>query len=232
MKTYFSNSIINSLSSYKKKDYLLFTKNTLYFVLFVFLTIFSNSCNKNNNSKKTLVENQSTTKITIPDINLNKGEVRYDNMTSTFTRNDRPFSGYMISLYENGTLKEKIGIFNGKKQNTSSYWFSNGKLKQIATYDKGKLHGEKKLWSNDSIYTVIAYLNYYSGKAHGEQKQWYKTGELYKKLNLNKGKEEGIQQAFRKNGDLYANYEAKNGRIFGLKKSALCYGLEDEKINK
>ena len=44
------------------------------------------------------------------------------------------------------------------------------------------------------------------------------------------GKEEGIQQAFRKNGDLFANYEAREGRIFGLKKAALCFGLEDEKI--
>ena len=44
------------------------------------------------------------------------------------------------------------------------------------------------------------------------------------------GKEEGIQQAFRKNGDLFANYEAKEGRIFGLKKAALCFGLEDENI--
>ena len=44
------------------------------------------------------------------------------------------------------------------------------------------------------------------------------------------GKEEGIQQAFRKNGDLFANYEARAGRFFGLKKSALCYELEDEDV--
>lgn len=44
------------------------------------------------------------------------------------------------------------------------------------------------------------------------------------------GREEGLQQAFRRNGYLYANYEARNGRIFGLKKAALCYGLEDENI--
>ena len=69
------------------------------------------------------------------------------------------------------------------------------------------------------------------GKAHGTQTQWYATGELYKKLNLNMGKEDGMQQAFRKNGVLYANYEAKSGRGFGLRKSALCYGLEEEKIN-
>lgn len=44
------------------------------------------------------------------------------------------------------------------------------------------------------------------------------------------GKEDGIQQAFRENSALYANYEAKEGRIFGLKKTALCFGLEDENI--
>ena len=44
------------------------------------------------------------------------------------------------------------------------------------------------------------------------------------------GQEEGLQQAFRKNGDLYANYEAKEGRIFGLKKAALCFGLQNEEI--
>ena len=97
-------------------------------------------------------------------------------------------------------------------------------------FHEGKLHGTKKVWSNEFGYTLIAHLNYENGKAHGEQIQWYKTGELYKKLNLYEGNEDGIQQAFRKNGALYANYEAKNGRIFGLKKTALCYGLEDEKI--
>lgn len=44
------------------------------------------------------------------------------------------------------------------------------------------------------------------------------------------GKEEGMQQAFRKNGDLFVNYEARNGRIFGMKKAALCFGIEDKNI--
>ena len=83
----------------------------------------------------------------------------------------------------------------------------------------------------DSNHVLISQLHYQFGKAHGKQTQWYTTGELYKVINLNMGREEGVQQAFRKNGALYANYEAREGRIFGLKKAALCYGLEDEKIN-
>ncbi|WP_378173836.1 toxin-antitoxin system YwqK family antitoxin [Aquimarina sp. SS2-1] len=224
----FFNTKENSLAFYEKLDYLQSTK----IVLFVVLGILNISCNQKNNTKVVLNENQSNIKIRIPNFNVDKEQIKYDNKTSTFSRNEVPFSGYMVSFYQDSVLKEKIGILNGKKQNKSTYWFRNGKMKQVATYHNGKLHGEKKLWSNDSIYTLTAHLNYHFGKAHGEQKQWYKTGELYKKLNLSMGKEEGIQQAFRKNGDLYANYEAKNGRIFGMKKTSLCYGLKDQNLKK
>ena len=89
---------------------------------------------------------------------------------------------------------------------------------------------KKKSWVNDVNHTMVSHLNYYMGKAHGIQMKWYPTGEIFKVLNLHMGIEEGMQRAFRKNGALYANYEARNGRVFGLKKAALCYSLEDEKV--
>lgn len=166
----------------------------------------------------------------IPDRTVNISLLHYTNKTSLWSLNDEHYSGFMVSYYQDSTLKEKIGILKGKKQNQAIRWYPDGKLKQVANYHQGKLHGEKKMWSADTSHTLIAHLNYYLGKAHGEQKQWYSSGELYKKLNLNLGREEGIQQAFRKNGELYANYEAKSGRIFGLRKASLCYGIEDENI--
>ncbi len=60
--------------------------------------------------------------------------------------------------------------------------------------------------------------------------QWYKGGAKFKELNLVNGREEGLQKAWRENGKIYNNYEAKNGRIFGLKRSNLCYKLEDEEV--
>ncbi|MFK7749990.1 MAG: toxin-antitoxin system YwqK family antitoxin, partial [Kordia sp.] len=62
------------------------------------------------------------------------------------------------------------------------------------------------------------------------QEQWYKTGEKFKRINIVNGKEEGLQQAWRKNGKLFNNYEAKNGRFFGLKRSGLCYELQNEVV--
>ena len=144
--------------------------------------------------------------------------------------NNTPYSGYAVSYYSDSTLKEKIGILNGKTESQSLTFYEDGHLKQLSNYRNGKLHGEKKLWSSNTSHVLLSHLNYQFGKPHGEQKTWYPTGELHKILNMNMGKEDGIQQAFRKNGALYANYEAKEGRIFGLKKAALCFGLEDEDI--
>ncbi|WP_339752656.1 membrane-binding protein [Algoriphagus aquimarinus] len=166
----------------------------------------------------------------IPDIVVDISELLYDTKTSIWTLNEQLFSGYAVSFYPDGTPKEKIGILKGRKQNQAITWYADGHYKDIATYHQGKLNGDKKNWSPDPAHILESHLHYVSGKPHGEQKKWYPSGEVFKILHLNMGKEEGLQQAFRENGALFANYEAREGRIFGLKKTALCYGLEDENI--
>lgn len=168
--------------------------------------------------------------LDIPATKVLKSEVQYNLKTSRWTLNGLRYSGFVVSYYPDSTLMEKFGMVNGVKQNKFIQWYPDGHLKNVADYHLGKLHGEKKMWSPDSLHILIAQYNFHKGKANGQQKKWYPTGELYKKMNMTNGKEEGIQQAYRKNGDLYANYEAKNGRIFGLKKAALCFGLEEENI--
>lgn len=188
------------------------------------------SCTEKQEAKTLQTAIPAETLLEIPSTTIDKSVLHYDNKISLWTLNDQPYSGYAVSFYQDSTLKEKTGIFNGRKENRSIYWYPDGHFKQITNYHAGKLNGDKKVWSSDSDHVLISQLNYKSGKPHGEQKIWYRTGELHKKIYLNMGQEEGIQQAFRENGDLYANYEAKNGRVFGLKKGSLCYGLEDENI--
>lgn len=168
--------------------------------------------------------------VEVPNTLIDLALLDYDNNTSLWTMGDSLYSGYAVSYYPDSTLKEKIGILHGKKEGQTTRWYAGGQLKHAADYHKGKLHGEKKTWSSDAQPILLSHLSYRKGKAHGEQRVWYPSGELFKKLHLNMGKEEGIQQAFRKNGDLYANYEAREGRIFGLKKAALCFGIEDENV--
>ena len=205
------------------------TQSFLLALIYSFLLL---SCNDNKQPKaaNTLTPSYEDTFLTIPDTTVDKSTLFYNNKTSLWTKNGQLYSGYAVSYYQDDILKEKIGILNGRKQNQATQWYQDGHTAQVANYHRGKLHGEKKMWSADANHSLIAHLNYHSGKAHGEQKKWYATGELFKQLHLNMGKEEGLQQAFRKNGDLFANYEARAGRIFGLKKAALCYGLEDENV--
>lgn len=198
-------------------------------ILFL-VSILTFSCSKKVNRKNVAISNSVDTLIQIPNVTTDKSLLQYDKKTSQWLLNHQPYSGYIVSFHQENILKEKIGVLNGKKQYQAIKWYADGNFQEVANYHQGKLHGEKKLWSTDSTHILISHLQYFLGKAHGEQKQWYATGELYKKMNLNMGKEEGVQQAYRKNGNLYANYEAKNGRIFGLKRTTVCYGLEDETI--
>ncbi|MEL6535699.1 MAG: membrane-binding protein [Bacteroidota bacterium] len=170
------------------------------------------------------------TYLAIPDGEIEKSELFYDREKSLWTWNNQVYSGYAVSYHGDGTLKEKFGILEGRKQNQAIHWYPDGHYERAANYHMGKLHGDKKTWSADTAHTLLSHLQYVAGKAHGEQKIWYPTGELFKKLHLNMGQEEGLQQAFRKNGALFAKYEALDGRIFGLKKAALCFGLSDENI--
>jgi antitoxin component YwqK of YwqJK toxin-antitoxin module len=202
-------------------------KNILFILISALFVAQCSKTDENINSNRTTV---SLEKIEIPANTIDLSELVYNNAVSLWTLDGRLFSGYAISLYPNGNIKQKFGIYQGKKQNEALDWYPDGHLKYSSNYHKGKLHGEKKAWTSDAPHRLISHLNYKMGRAHGIQKKWYATGEIYQILNLNMGKEEGIQQAFRKNGILYANYEAKKGRIFGMKKAALCYDLEDEEV--
>ncbi len=193
------------------------------FVCFLFI-----SCSEQKG--KPSISDNTDLLLEVPETIVAKSALHYDRKTSVWTLNDQLYSGFAVSYYPDSNLKEKFGILHGKKQNKFIQWYPDGHFKNVADYHKGKLHGQKKIWSSDSAHILIAHFNYDKGKPHGEQKKWYPSGELFKRMNMSKGKEEGIQQAYRKNGALYANYEAKNGRIFGLKKAALCYGLEDENV--
>lgn len=200
-------------------------------LLIIFLSsFFLFSCSEEKNKELAIEINSEDSLLEIPNITIDKSELYYNNKKSIWTLNEKLYSGYAVVYYRDSILKEKIGIFEGKKQNETIHWFPDGHYKYLANYHKGKLHGEKKAWSTDSTHVLISHLNYHSGKAHGQQKKWYATGEIFKILNLNMGREEGMQKAYRRNGVLFANYEARDGRIFGIKKAELCYGIEDGEI--
>lgn len=141
---------------------------------------------------------------------------------------DQAFTGISIADYPNGKPKASIQYFQGKKHGKQIKWFENGIKSYEAHYQSNKQHGKtRSWWSNGNLRSES---NYDLGVATGAQLQWYASGAKFKRINLVDGKEEGLQQSWRENGKIYNNYEAKNGRIFGLKRSKLCYELDDEVV--
>ncbi len=158
--------------------------------------------------------------------------LKRQNRTGLYQLDGRPFTGCGERFGNTGRLQERSRFVDGRLEGLSVKWFAGGQLSQVAHYRRGRLHGEKKVWTLAGAHVLTSHLHYENGKPHGPQLKWYPTGELYKKLNLNMGREEGLQQGFRKNGALYANYEMVDGRLYGLKKASLCYGLDGEEIVK
>lgn len=141
---------------------------------------------------------------------------------------EKPFTGYSIEFYNKDQFSKKVEFKNGKKDGLYEMWFEDGVLSYQANYKQGKLNGKAVSWWGNGNKRSEA--NYVNGIAEGVQMQWYISGVKFKKITLVNGREEGMQQSWRENGKIYNNYEAKNGRIFGLKRSKLCYELDDEEV--
>lgn len=98
-----------------------------------------------NKEIKLLGNNDSTdVVIEIPNRAIEKSFLNYNRKITLWTLNNEPYSGYAVSYYPDSTLKEKIGILNGKMESQSLTFYEDGHLKQLSNYHHGKLHGEKK----------------------------------------------------------------------------------------
>lgn len=141
---------------------------------------------------------------------------------------NQPFSGISVQDYPDGNREETIEYLHGKPHGKNYKWFKNGLKSYEATYQNGALDGTVfSWWENGNLRSQSSIAN---GLLDGVQWQWYKSGKKFKKITLVNGQEEGLQQSWRENGKIYNNYEARNGRTFGLKRTKLCYELDNEKI--
>lgn len=184
------------------------------------------SCQAQKGELQTLdnIEENGSRKVLLVDfseVNLipNQGLVFYK---------DEPFTGITSEYYPNKQLAETTHWVKGKRDGYRHKWFPSGTLSFEAFYKNGRLDQATRFWWKNGV--IKSEARYKDGTLHGIQKQWYASGAIFKESRLVAGKEQGLQKAWRENGKIYNNYEAKNGRIFGLRRSNLCFELEEEKI--
>ena len=120
---------------------------------------------------------------------------------------NKPYSGPVFSLYEDGKKKEKGSLKKGKMISKTKWkWYENGQKYRELTYYNGELINEI-YWTED-------------GLDYGEFVFYFKNGEIWKKGNLKDGKRDGkfIEYGFFGGRDIYykrilQNY--KDGKLDG-----------------
>jgi len=197
-----------------------FNKKTVLIVAITALLIGCNTAEKRSASEPSQHLGLSVT--------VHADAVDFDQQNGMVYYQNKPFTGIVITKYANDSLATSIDIVDGKREGHYQKWFPDGKLSYQASYSKGKQEGTAYSWWRNGH--LRSESNFIKGVPNGTQFQYYKSGAMFKRLQLVNGKEEGMQQSWRENGKIYNNYEAKNGRIFGLKRSKLCYTLDDEEV--
>ncbi|MDP7666421.1 MAG: toxin-antitoxin system YwqK family antitoxin, partial [Candidatus Poseidoniia archaeon] len=59
---------------------------------------------------------------------------------------DKPYSGPVFSLYENGQMSEEGTLKNGKADGKATEWNKNGQKSLEATFKDGELDGRETHW--------------------------------------------------------------------------------------
>lgn len=177
--------------------------------------------------------NSDNTDAKQPTVSLNAKTISEDSlelkkMEGLVYYHNEPFTGTSSKLYPNGVRAKSIEYKAGRRHGKYIKRFENGHISFKSNYVDGRQQGKTISWWRNG--NRRSESNYKSGVPEGEQREWYKSGAKFKKMTIVNGQEEGMQQSWRENGKLYNNYEAKNGRIFGLKRAALCFQLEDEEV--
>jgi len=207
--------------------------NRFYVVATTFFVVLLSSCNyfkqKTKSHSTVSTKNYSIDTSVIPKDTVFASNKNVTLANGLYQYKNKAFSGIVIELYPNGSLKKQISVYKGMLHGTYRSFYEDGKPWEIRSYKNNLSTGKHYGFWAESGKPHFEY-NYYEEKMEGIQKKWYKSGKPFLFLNYVDDHEEGLQQGWRENGKLYLNFVTKEGHRYGLQKAALCYSLRDEKI--
>ena len=127
---------------------------------------------------------------------------------------DTPFTGLVVSYYDNGQYEYKKNYKDGKQHGLYEKFYENGQLQAKGNYKDGKQHGLYEQFSENG--QLQAKWNLKDGELHGPFEAFSENGQLQAKWNLKDGKEHGPFEVFYDNGQLRAKVNYKDGEQHGF----------------
>ena len=112
----------------------------------------------------------------------------------------KPFTGETLCKNENGQIKSKGKLKNGKLDGKETWWYENGQIMHEGNYKDGIHDGKVTRWygngqkMDESFYKDQWY--------HGKQTQWYENGQIKQMQIWEDGKPYGKWTMWHENGQI------------------------------
>ena len=111
----------------------------------------------------------------------------------------KPYSGKVFRLYENGEKKLEGSYKDGKEDGVWTYWYENGQKSSEGNYKYGEYDGLQTSWYENGQKSFEG--NYKYGEYDGLHTVWYEDGQKKWELTYYNGKEDGLATFWGKNDE-------------------------------
>ncbi|HKJ91484.1 MAG TPA: hypothetical protein VJ960_10155, partial [Oceanipulchritudo sp.] len=111
-----------------------------------------------------------------------------------------PFTGMLVSFYEDGMLKARTEVRDGLLHGLSQGWYPDGKLEVREPFRRGVSHGTRVRWHPNGEMASRARI--VEGELHGLFERWYEDGSLFQEIQMVEGRAHGPSRAFFPSGYL------------------------------
>ena len=133
-----------------------------------------------------------------------------------YKRGDKdPFSGIIVEYFNNGSLKRRYEIKDGRFHGVQNEWYANGNKELEINTKNGLPNGKYHEWYENGQKLICGYLK--AGKEDGSFESWYENGQIIEKIEYDNGKRDGDYNCWYKNGQKKIEAEYKKGGFIGWK---------------
>ena len=129
---------------------------------------------------------------------------------------NKPYSGQVFSLYDDGKKKGEGTIKDGKMISKTEWEYNrNGQKSSERTYKDGEFHGLRTIWfENGQMKYKGTWKN---GKQDGLSTRWYENGQKDMELTFKDGRQDGLWTSWYENGQKRDEVTFKDGEEISYK---------------
>jgi antitoxin component YwqK of YwqJK toxin-antitoxin module len=122
-----------------------------------------------------------------------------------------PFTGIMIEVHPDGSLKSRSFVAEGLLEGVSEGWYTNGVIQVRENFKQGISHGLRTKWHENG--KLMSESTIEQGNHHGIFRRWHENGQLAEEVTLVHGKPDGVSQSYHPTGYLKARVVLKMGEV-------------------